>query len=136
MKRHAPTPTGFAEAKSVPSAGRALPRDRLWQPVQSEKAGTAAPSRFGGEGSVLPAVAGAPVFWPPHPQQRLVRGPRTSRARACARLISGPASRRNIRWREVRFLRIVRAASMVSSSSPEKTMTRGAMEARSLWIER
>jgi hypothetical protein len=66
MKRHAPTPIGFAEAKSVPvRTGEHCPETGWWQPVQPERAGTAVPSRFVGEGSVMPAVGGRPAFWVP-----------------------------------------------------------------------
>ena len=66
MKKRAPMSTGYAEATSLPvRTGEHCPETGWWQPVKPQEAGLAFPSRFVGEGSVMPAVAGAPAFWMP-----------------------------------------------------------------------
>ena len=66
MEKRRPTSTGFSEAKSLPvRTGEHCPETGWWDPVQPEKAGTALPSRFVGQGSVMHAVTGAPAFWVP-----------------------------------------------------------------------
>lgn len=66
MKKRRPRSTGYAEAKSLSvRTGEHCPETGWWHPVEPEKSGTALPSRFVGEGSVMPAVGGAPAFWVP-----------------------------------------------------------------------
>jgi hypothetical protein len=66
MKRRRPAVLDHAQAGSLAvRTGEHCPESGWWYPVQPEKAGTALPSRFVGQGSVMPAVAGAPAFWVP-----------------------------------------------------------------------
>lgn len=45
--------------------GEHCPETGWWHPLSSEKAGTPAPPRFVGEGSVMPAVGGTAIIWVP-----------------------------------------------------------------------
>jgi hypothetical protein len=66
MKRRRPAVLDPAQASSLAvRTGEHCPETGWWDPVQPEKAGTALPPRFVGQGSVMPAVAGAPAFWVP-----------------------------------------------------------------------
>lgn len=67
MKKRRPTSAGYAQPETFPvRTGEHCPETGWWRPVPTEKTNTATPSRFVGEGSVMPSVSGAPAFWVPN----------------------------------------------------------------------
>lgn len=66
MKKRRPTSAQYAQTESLAvRTGEHCPETGWWHPMHSGKPEAAASSRFVGEGSVMPALAGAPAFWVP-----------------------------------------------------------------------
>lgn len=55
-------PPAYTHMLAVGS-GEQCPTTGWWQPLQSEERGQSAPSRFVGQGCVMPTVDGASTFW-------------------------------------------------------------------------